>query len=257
MNQQDLYKFTLEYLKTQLGLRDPQFDIMRVVHGVDDIARRASGQVSQGGYFLNNGQHDMVNEIVWDLIVQRIITISDTQGYAWLRITEYGKRIIESNEITPYDRDGYIASIKHKAPKISTLALDYIQEAMTCFRSGAQRAASVMLGVASEEIFSDMIRSFEKKYSKNILPSDYKPFKQVKDLFGKSFEPLKKDLPQDLKNNIDNTIGGIYELIKKMRDDSGHPTDAEISRDEVYANFLVLPLYAERIYKVVNFYENN
>ena len=63
----------------------------------------------------------------------------------------------------PYDPAGFLDQVKAKAPKISKLSLEYVEEAILCFRGGAYRATAVMLGVASEEIFLNLIRAFEKK----------------------------------------------------------------------------------------------
>lgn len=255
MNEQDLYKLTLEYLETQLNtqgnsLTEPQFDIMRVVNGVDSIVGRIQNKQG-GGYTLTNKQQDIIHEIVWDLIIQRILTFSD-QGMPWLRVTDYGKEVVKNRGITPHDHNGYIANIKAKAPAISELAVDYLYEGLLCFRAGAQRAASVMIGVVSEEVFSDMARALEAKTEKVILPKTYKPFKQVRRDFEKYFNPIKIGLPKSIQDNIDNTLTGIYEVIKRARDDSGHPTGTQITRDEVNANLSVLPLYIERVYKVID-----
>jgi len=254
ITQQELYKMVLKYFKQQISNSRAQIQMLGVIHGVDQEAKfLATGLRDGGGYQLSEMQHEEISGIVWDLVVQRIVTFTQ-QGYPWLRVTEYGKKVVEQEGPVPYDPAGYLEHLKLKAPNISQLALEYIQEAILCFRGGAYRATAVMLGVASEEVFLNLIRGFESKYNKVIIPDKYKPFQQIRYDFNKHFEPKKDDLPSDVKNNIEQTLNGIYDLIKKGRDDSGHPTGIEITRDEVLASFSVLPIYVERVHKIIIFY---
>ena len=255
ITQQELYKLVLKYFKQQMTNPRAQIQMLGVIHGVDEEAKfLATGQrQGGGGYHLDQARHEEVAGIVWDLVVQRVLTFTQ-QGYPWLRVTEYGKKVIEQEGPVPYDQNGYLDNLKTRAPSISELAIEYIQEAILCFRGGAYRATAVMLGVSSEGIFLDLIRAFESKYKKKIIPEKYKPFQQIKDEFNKLFDPKKADLPQGVKNNIEQTLNGIHDLIKKGRDDSGHPTGIEITRDEALASFSVLPLYIERVYQIIDSY---
>jgi hypothetical protein len=254
ITQQELYKLVLQYFKKMMSVTNPQIQMLGVIHGVDQEAKfLATGSREGGGNQLSGQQHEEIAGIVWDLIVQGIVTFT-SQGYPWLRITEYGKKVAEAEVPVPYDPAGYLDHIKTKAAGVSELALEYIQEAIKCFRGGAYRATAVMLGVASEEGFLQLISAFEKKYGVTIIPDKFKPFQQLREDFKKRFEPHKNDLLPDLKNNIEQTLNGIYDLIKKGRDDSGHPTDIEITREEVLVSFSVLPLYLERVQKIINFY---
>lgn len=256
ITQQELYKFVLQYFKKQLSVPQAQIQMNGVTHGVDQEAKFiATGSREGGSYYLTNQQHEEIVGIVWDLVVQGVVTFT-SQGYPWLRTTEYGKKVVEEEGPVPYDPSGYLGHIKTKASGISFLALEYLQEAIKCFRGGAYKATAVMLGVASEEAFLQLIFSFEIKYNVKIIPETYKPFQQLREDFKNKFEPKKNELPADVKNNIEQTLNGIYDLIKKGRDDSGHPTGIDISRDEILASFSVLPLYFERVYKIINFYNN-
>jgi len=253
ITQQELYKLTLLYFKRMMSVTNHQIQMLDVINGVDQEAKFLVTGSRENGYYLSGEQHEEIAGIVWDLVVQRIVTFT-LNGHPWLRITEYGKKVIEQEGPVPYDPAGYLDHIKTKAPGISELALEYIQEAIKCFRGGAYRATAVMLGVASEEGFLQLISTFGKKYGVAIIPDKFKPFQQLREDFKKKFEPHKNDLSPDLKNNIEQTLNGIYDLIKKGRDDSGHPTGIDITREEILASFSVLPLYLERIQKMINFY---
>lgn len=256
ITQQELYKMVLEYFRRQISNpHDAQIQMLGVIQGVDREAEfLATGKRGGGGRHLSERQREEISGIVWDLVVQRAVTFTQ-QGYPWLRVTEYGKKVAEQEGPVPYDPVGYLEHLKAKSPNISQLALEYTQEAILCFRGGAYRATAVMLGVASEEVFLSLIRSFQDKYNQIIIPNKYKPFQQIRDDFTKHFKPKNGDLPSEVKNNIEQTLNGIYDLIKKGRDDSGHPTGIEITRDEVFASFSVFPIYVERVNKIVLFYD--
>ena len=253
ISQQELYKLVLQYLQRQISLTNPQIQMTMIINDVDKEAKFLATHSREGGYYLTGQQHEEIAGIVWDLVVQRIITFT-SQGHPWLRITEYGRKVVEQEGPVPYDPDGYLSHIKAKAPETSGIALEYVEEAIKCFRGGAYKAAAVMLGVSSEKAFLQLISAFEKKYQVTIIPDRFKPFQQLREDFKKKFEPQKVNLPSDLKNNIEQTMNGIHDLIKKGRDDSGHPTGIDITRDEILASFSVLPLYFERVQKIISFY---
>jgi hypothetical protein len=254
ITQQELYKLVLKYLDQQIQAPRAQPQMRGVIDAVDREARfLATGNRDGGGYYLSQEQHEEIAGIIWDLVVQRVVSFTQ-EGYPWIRVTEHGKKVIKNEGPVPYDASGYLANLKAKAPGLSTLAVEYVEEAILCFRGGAYRATAVMLGVASEDVFTKLIGAFEKKYSATIIPERYKPFQQVRDEFKRKFEPKKSDLESDLRNNIDQTLDGIYDLVKKGRDDSGHPTGIEMTRDEVLTSFSVLPLYVERVYKIIGRY---
>src|SRR4051812_31962665 len=43
---------------------------------------------------LNQGDEGLIREIIWDLIIQRVLTIGDFHNHTWpfLTVTEYGRR---------------------------------------------------------------------------------------------------------------------------------------------------------------------
>lgn len=254
LSQQELYRLVIRYLKQQMALPDPQIQVRGVTHAVDREACFLATGSREGVRYLKPSQDEDITGIVWDLIIQRILNFTE-QGYPWIALTAYGKKVVvEDGALLPYDPEGLLENLKKKAPGASALCLEYVHEASLSFRGGAYRAASVMLGVASEEAFLGLVKAFEIKYSKEIIPDKFKPFQQIREDFLKKFNPTRADLPPDLKNNLDSSLLGIFELVKKGRDDSGHPTGITISREEVFANFSVLPHYLERVDKIVAFY---
>ena len=112
ITQQELYKMVLKYFRQQISVPRAQIQMLGVIHGVDQEAKfLATGQRDGGGYHLSEAQREEIAGIVWDLVVQRIVTFTQ-QGYPWLRVTEYGKRVVEQEGPVPYDPAGYLDQIR-------------------------------------------------------------------------------------------------------------------------------------------------
>lgn len=46
-------------------------------------------------------------------------------------------------------------------------------------------------------------------------------------------------------------LDGIFALIRAARNDGGHPTINDVSRETVHANLLLFPSYCERAYGLI------
>ena len=259
MSEHELYSFVIGYLKDSLSdsSRFPSTNMGNVRNGVDDKVKRSRG-IEIGTHpsnSLTDQEHELINQICWDLIIQRVLTIT-SQGLPWITITEYGKEVVSSESPIPYDRDNYLQNIYAKASNLDTIARSYLEESLTCLHGGAYRGGAVMLGVVSEQLFIVLVKSFQenKNLSHQIVTDRYKPFSQIRDSFMRKFTPLKNELPEDLRQDLEIILEGIYLLIKNTRDDSGHPTNVVVTRDQLFSYFAIFPMYAERISKIIDFY---
>lgn len=56
-----------------------------------------------------------IRQIIWDLIVERILTVGMDElndDWPWLRLTEYGEEAVKQSGLAYYDPDGYIRQLK-------------------------------------------------------------------------------------------------------------------------------------------------
>jgi len=63
-------------------------------------------------------------------------------------------------------------------------------------------------------------------------------------------------LPGDLRDDLDVHLTGIFSMIRRMRNDAGHPTGTTITRAEAYANLTVFPVYIEHAYGLIGWLRN-
>lgn len=201
-----------------------------------------------------------VREVIWSLIIQGIIVpgVPNQVGNAGLpsfTITEWGKKCLSENEYLPYDASLYIEKLKSEIPTIDSDILLYLKESLCAFRSGVYLSSAVMTGVAAERTLLILRTAVEKALSsparkqKFTTSTSDKPIKRVYDEIWKRIEPVQEQLAGNLgKEDVKAELSGIFDLIRKTRNDAGHPTGRVISRDEAFGILLLFPLYCKTAY---------
>ena len=99
---------------------------------------------------------------VWQLIAQGVMTVGlseSNDAWPFLSVTDLGRSVLEGPEVSilPYDHLGYIEELRTRDPNVPEVVLEAIGEAAECFSTGTHRAATVMLGVASEATLRQLI----------------------------------------------------------------------------------------------------
>ncbi|MFZ0663663.1 MAG: DUF4145 domain-containing protein [Acidobacteriaceae bacterium] len=220
---------------------------------------------------LANIPPDLQNEIrgvIWDLIIQGIIVpgIPNQLGNSGLPsfvITEWGKKALESHEYISYDASRYIQKIKDSIPNVDEAVVLYLKEALRSFRAGAYVASAVMTGVASEKVLlllrEEVGRALPSERAKKFLSatnrkSTYHTYKEI----WSRLEPRHQDLANHMKkDDIKVELAGIFDLIRKTRNDAGHPTGREISRDEADSILHLFPIYCKTAYATFEWLKSN
>ncbi len=210
--------------------------------------------------------------ILWDMVMQQIIqpTISSVSGASspviitGFHLTEWGEKALQG---LPVDRPNqYLDHLKAEVPGIDTEILDYVRESLTCYNVGCYLASSVMLGAASEKLFTLLLEAYtdaiadvskREKFRKSIdgvsVSRQYNEFeKKLPDLTGKNGA-----LPKDLKVDFDHYIQVIFILIRLYRNYAGHPGGKTIPRHIVLADLNIFPPYCRHLYKVMEWFHNN
>jgi len=179
------------------------------------------------------------------------------------RLTEYGRRAIETAEYLPYDPEGYLNSLTSAVPNLDGVVVRYIGEALDCHRRDCTLAAAVMIGCASEramllliEGFGNAIRDRAKheKYEKET--ADWKISVKYRK-FRKWLERAEKALPEECKGGIERNLAGAFNLIRETRNDAGHPTGRMIERDDVLGNLILFPGYCKYVYSLLEYFASN
>jgi len=208
----------------------------------------------------------LVFEIIWDCIVQRILTPTHGNN-AILRLTDFGTEIVKEQRWSPYDPDGYLKELSAQAPTLSTHCRMYATEALQCFRGGSYLATVVMLGATSEGIVLELFRQFiaalkagkvpeaasvEDKFEKQqSVYRKYEAFKKHFDLL------VRPKLPSELSDDLNLQFDGVFNLIRYYRNDAGHPTGTKIERTSAFTSLVLFVPYCKRVEDLTNWLNAN
>ena len=258
------------------ALREPDWNqASTLVRNVGLLKARAQGvnpnqnlRFYGGDQFLDRGDATLLNEVIWNLIIQGILVPGfDDSNPAWpfLRLTEYGKRCVDEDRILPHDPDGYLREFHKAVPAADSSVVEYLQESLQCYIHGLNKAAAVMLGAASEQSVLLLIESCgesigdagEKRRFKSDIEKAQSIYRKFA-AFDKHLVRVKDSLPIPLKENLDSQLRGVFDLIRSSRNDAGHPArGSQVDRDAVYSHLRLFISYSQRIDGLIAWFAGN
>ncbi|WP_430816398.1 hypothetical protein [Carboxylicivirga sp. RSCT41] len=218
-----------------------------------------------GTPWLTNKDKNRVREVLWDLITERVLTIGDYSNDSWpfLSLTDYGLRAIEAEQPVPNDVTGYLSRLRREIPDIDETIEIYLSESVRTYNINQLLSATITLGCASEkalliliETYADTYENVDKK-QKFIKKTSGKFIKKQFDEFNKEIQALKGDLPFSIKDGYDNTLIGVFQMIRNNRNGAGHPTGKKVDKYTLFANLQVFITYCRFIYDMKEFFEKN
>jgi hypothetical protein len=232
------------------------------------ITQQQRGFAADGRAYLERGEATLINELIWAFIIQGILvpgTNDSNQGWPFLRLTDYGQRCVQEQQILPHDPDGYLRDFLGEVPTADPVIVEYLSEALQCYLRDLNRAASVMLGAASEkavlmlldsyvDAISDSTRQNQARSQVEKANSIFRKF----EVFDKGFVQVKAHLPRNLTDNVDSLLRGVFDLIRNSRNDAGHPASGlSVSRDSNYSHLRLFIPYCKRIYGLIEWFGAN
>jgi len=254
----------LEFLKTynesrrSLSIGLIQEEVSRIVE--------SEGHYSELNYQEKREEKDKIRQIVWDLIFERILTPGLDEAnpnLPFLSITEYGKKVLSTGEILPYDPDGYLRHLKSEIPSIDLLINMYVNESLQAFLRGLMFSSAVTLGAASEKAFNllhealaNAITDPTKKAHFIALQGSYRTkskFDEVK----REIISISARLPRNLQENLESNLDGIFNVIRVTRNDAGHPTGNVVKRDSAFVNLRLFIPYCKTVYDLIDWLNTN
>ena len=206
-----------------------------------------------------------VQEVFWSFIVQGILLPGYNHQHLnlpFFRLTEYGKSILDSPDPVPYDTDEYLKHLKSIAPNIDSIAMTYVAEGLDCFVRGNYTASLVMLGVGSEKLMLDLAQALQGALPDKEATKMQKSTKEDKVSivyleFKKHLSPHIKMLPPALKDGLELLLDGVFTIIRKHRNEAGHPTGKRFDRLTVLGLFSVFPSYCEQVSQLIEHLKTN
>jgi len=192
------------------------------------------------------------NEIMWQLIIQGVITVgmnSDNPNLPWFRITDYGQKVLDAERLIPHDPTGYLDELRGVAgPLDISVMVSYVEEALACFVSGCNVAATLLLGVAAESVFNELCSAIQPTMADPNERSNLDLTRQVRPRHRwlvTKYQNLSAAQRRQLPESLDVTLTSLYDLIRRQRNELGHPqaTPPQVTREVAFVHFQMLPTY--------------
>lgn len=272
---QVLRPLVLEYLS-----KTPSGQVLGVVAGAVDLAVRRKLIIVPYGYtpaqYEARELFDRVQMIMWQLLPQGILVWglggrdSNNDKYPFYRLTEHGKAIVADSggKPQPYDPDGFLKEFMRLVPEADPIVVEYLEEAVRAFNAACYKSAAVMLGAASEKMTLTLYDRFEQS-----IVEPTKKAKFAKDADGisvsRKFDTLKDRLDlmvatkkfkdhHDLRGTIRHDLPSVSELIRRCRNDAGHPDiPTQTDPDTVFLTLRVFSEHARKLYELLRYFESN
>lgn len=189
---------------------------------------------------------DLLRQVIWEFIVSGVIAPGNglhTSGanLPFFTITDFGHKVLSAGRAIPQDPDGYLAEIR-VAGKTSVDAVvnGYIEEALCCFARGCSTASVLLLGVAAEAV---VLKACELIVGASADPTVRKSYESLPDVIKQKHRWLvdrysalpSKVRREALPDGLDVTLTSAYDLIRRQRNDLGHPQAIPPSIDRQHA----------------------
>jgi len=175
-------------------------------------------------------------------------------GWPWLRLTEYGRKVIRHGKPLPFDPDEYLAAAQQRLPSLSPLALEVLRESVATFHRGFVRSSALLLGTASEILMMELIDAFiagrpEKDQQRLQAVIEDKSIYARYRIFREEFEKARVVLkiPDPVSKDIDTIIDLVFNAIRLNRNEAGHPSADPLNATLVATTLQAFIEYAERL----------
>jgi hypothetical protein len=209
----------------------------------------------------------LAQEILWQFIIQGIITPgkdASNRTLPFFRITDYGTEVLKHEKFIPHDPTSYLQDLRAVAKtSLGKVAIAYIEEALRCFTSGCHMASVLLLGVASESVFLELCEVVGSSLKDTRDQNKFATLRQVKE---KHRWIVKKysDLPgptrhKQLPESLDITLPALFDLIRRQRNELGHPQEnpPSVDREQAFVYFRTFPSYVRDIEAFAEYLKTN
>jgi len=245
---------------TREEIRQELFSYLR-----QSLANRSGGAIelmgvfnhlqTEVGYPAIQSVHRIARELLQEFVNNNVLFIGhgDREGLPWFTLTEYGRKCIAEGNLLPFDPDGYLAALGKRVPGLDATAMMYLREAISTYNRGFYLSAAVALGVAAEYLLLRLIDAYvvahvdptkkaqaQRRFEGKFIFAQYSQFK-------KELSTLKTTIPAELLKDYETHLDGVFNLIRLVRNQSGHPSGTLPDQAIVFANLQAFSFYAVRV----------
>lgn len=163
----------------------------------------------------------------------------------FFHLTERGEKALVQRSRDPSNPSGYLKYLRESGTA-NEIALAYVEEGLSCYDTGAHKAAAVMLGAAVETLILELrdtcieaMQTAGQPVPKKLR--DWK-LKTVLAALQKIVEENEEQLGEQLVAEYHVHWSAITYQIRTTRNDAGHPSNIDpIEVESVHASYLLLP----------------
>lgn len=179
-------------------------------------------------------------------------------------LTDYGEKYVQDPDVSPYDGEGYIDYLKQNIPTIDDIVESYLKESLNTFKTKCYLSSVFTLGAASERLILLLRDEYCDALSSNYpqrkarIEKEYQ-IKKIYESIHCDFEKLGKNyFGFDFWETIDSEVRHIFDLIRRSRNETGHPKKISgIDKFYAHGNLVIFPRYCITVYKLVDHLKNN
>lgn len=215
------------------------------------------GQQASFSIALHPQDQEFVRDVFWDLFRLGYITLginNSNPEYPWFRLSHRGQKHLQSREPWKFhDTTSYFTLLKNQGIEISEMSQVYLDEALQSFYAQCPLAACVMLGVAAEAEFDAFIEvssthsvlgdRFQKIAAEKFIAQRIKKFRN---LLGE----IRSEVRGEVLNDVETHLNGVQLILRIARNETGHPTAAKPSREQVYVYFQIFVPFAKKLKEI-------
>ena len=208
-----------------------------------------------------------IQEIIWDLIVERILTVGVDDcnpDWPWVRLSEYGESVVKAPVLPYYDPEEYGAVINSVASSVDRVIKQYAIEGINCFRQRLFFASAVMFGAAAEKtvlilleaiVNAETDQKVKHKLTKLVerpnLPEIFASIRERIDALIKA-----KTIPYAAYEGSIEHLLSLFEIIRSQRNDAVHPHIGEVNKTKVFLTIQAFPAALEVVYRLIEWFNN-
>jgi len=242
---------------------------------VEHIQKKINEIALQKGLMKPRQQHETTTEVdrlfpgvIWELLLREVFVPGrvgfPNETLPRMMITSYGEECMKAGELTPNDPEGFLKRIKAESPTIDAVTILYLGEALQTFKFGNFLATAVMVGVAAESILQKVVEavknaldtptkkgSFETALNRRRTAKNH--HEQVIACLKNSTTPLPTEFDEVLFLHIE----GIFHIIRRTRNDAGHPSGTKLERSEANGLLAMFPPYCKTAHRLTEWLASN
>ena len=201
---------------------------------------------------------ETVREVFWDLFRLGFITLgmnASNPSWPWFKLSRFGQTMLNSQKPWRFhDSSSYILLVKQEIPDILDLTLNYLQEATDCFYSGCYFASTVMLGVAAEAEFLELLNAASNN---SVVGAHFVKSIRAKNISDKieyfltALKNVEGRLSYKSTEDFYQNFLAIQSVIRIARNEAGHPIGSIApSRELLYVNLQLFIPFARQLMRL-------